>query len=100
MQIVNAILRPVFDGLLLPFQGLHPFVGIAVVSLLTSVLMLVMFKRTSNQDKIVAVKAKITPGSSRSASSTTTSGRFSARRARSSGTTSRTSGCRSCRCSG
>ena len=62
MPIVNAILRPVFDGLLLPFQGLPPLVGITVMSLLTSVLMLVVFKRTSNQEKIVAVKARITAG--------------------------------------
>jgi uncharacterized membrane protein (DUF106 family) len=62
MQIVNAILRPIFDGLLMPFKGLHPLVGLTVVSLLTSVMMLVMFKRTSNQDKIAAVKAKITAG--------------------------------------
>lgn len=62
MQVVNAILRPVFDGLLLPFQGLPSLVGITVVSLLTSVLMLAVFKRTSDQEKIVAVKAKITAG--------------------------------------
>ena len=59
---MNALLRPAFDALLLPFRGFHPLVGLAVVSFLTSVLMLVMFKRTSNQDKIAAVKAKITAG--------------------------------------
>jgi uncharacterized membrane protein (DUF106 family) len=62
MQIVNAILRPVFDALLLPFRGLPPLVGLVVVSLVVSVLMLLVFKRTSNQRKIADVKARITAG--------------------------------------
>jgi len=62
MLIVNAVLRPVFDGLLLPFRDMPPLAGLVFVSGLTSVLMLVVFKRTSNQDKIAAVKAKITAG--------------------------------------
>jgi uncharacterized membrane protein (DUF106 family) len=62
MQLVNAVLRPVFDGLLLPFRGLPPLVGLCVVSLFVSVLMLLVFKRTSNQEKIAAVKDRITAG--------------------------------------
>ena len=59
MSIVNAILRAVVDGLLFPFRGLHPLVGLTVVSLLTSVLLLIVFKKTSNQKALEAVKRKI-----------------------------------------
>ncbi|MGH2571653.1 MAG: hypothetical protein ACRDGR_10525 [bacterium] len=56
------MLRPLFDGLLFPFRDLPPLVGLGGVSLLVSVLMLLVFKRTSNQRKIAAVKARITAG--------------------------------------
>ena len=62
MSPLNALLRLVFDGLLLPFRGLPPWVGLTVVSLLTAILMLVLFKRTSNQDKLAAVKRRIHAG--------------------------------------
>jgi uncharacterized membrane protein (DUF106 family) len=59
MSIVNAVLRALVDGLLFPFRGLPPIVGLAVVSLLTSVLLLIVFKKTSNQKALEAVKRKI-----------------------------------------
>jgi len=59
MSIVNAILRAAVDGLLFPFRGLHPLAGLTVVSLLTSILLLVVFKKTSNQKALEAVKRKI-----------------------------------------
>jgi uncharacterized membrane protein (DUF106 family) len=59
MSIVNAILRAAVGGLLFPFRGLPPIVGLAVVSLLTSVLLLIVFKKTSNQKALEAVKRKI-----------------------------------------
>ena len=59
MSILNALLRAIVDGLLYPFRGLPPIVGLAVVSLLTSVLLLVVFKKTSNQKALEAVKRKI-----------------------------------------
>jgi len=62
MSIVNAILRAVVDGLLFPFRGLPPIVGLAVVSLLTSILLLIVFKKTSNQKALEAVKRKIHAG--------------------------------------
>ena len=62
MSILNALLRAIVDGLLYPFRGLPPIVGLAVVSLLTSVLLLVVFKKTSNQKALEAVKRKIHAG--------------------------------------
>ncbi len=59
MSFVNAVLRPLFELALSPFRGLPPIVGLVVVSLLTAIAMLVIFKRTSNQDGIAAVKRRI-----------------------------------------
>jgi hypothetical protein len=62
MSAVNAALRPVFDLLLAPFAGGPPIVSLVLVSLLVSVLMLVVFKRTSNQAALAAVKRQIHAG--------------------------------------
>ena len=59
MSFVNSVLRPVFELALSPFRGLPPIVGLVVVSLLTAIGMLLVFKRTSNQDGIAAVKRRI-----------------------------------------
>ncbi len=59
MSYINAILRPVFELLLSPFSGLPAIVGLAVVSLITAIGMLLVFKKTSNQDAIAAVKRRI-----------------------------------------
>jgi hypothetical protein len=62
MSALNALLRPAFDLLLAPFAGGPPIVSLALVSLLVSVLMLVVFKRTSDQAALAAVKRKIHAG--------------------------------------
>jgi uncharacterized membrane protein (DUF106 family) len=59
MSIVNAVLRALVDGLLFPFRGLPPIVGLSFVSLLTSILLLIVFKKTSNQKALEGVKRKI-----------------------------------------
>ncbi len=59
MSYINAVLRPVFEFLLSPFSELPAIVGLAVVSLITSIGMLLVFKKTSNQDAIAAVKRRI-----------------------------------------
>jgi hypothetical protein len=56
---LNSALRAVFDVLLAPFAGLPPIVGLTLVSLVIAVFMLVVFKHTSNQDALDAVKRKI-----------------------------------------
>jgi uncharacterized membrane protein (DUF106 family) len=62
VSYVNATLRPVFDLLLAPFAGAPPIVSLALVSLLTAVLMLIVFKRTSDQTALAAVKRRIHAG--------------------------------------
>lgn len=59
MSLVNSLLTGLFDGLLFPFRGLNPWWGMLFASLLTGVLMLAVFKRTSNQAGIREVKDKI-----------------------------------------
>ncbi len=62
MSTLNAILRRLFDAALYPFRELHPLVGLAVVSLVVGIGMLLVFKATSNQEKLGAVKRKIHAG--------------------------------------
>ena len=62
MSLLNALLRVLFDAALAPFRGLHPLVGLTVVSLLVSIGMLLVFKRTSAQDQLAAVKRRIHAG--------------------------------------
>ncbi len=62
MSIVNAVLRGIFDVVLLPFRGLPPLIGVAALSALLGVGMLLVFKATSNQKKIDQVKSRIHAG--------------------------------------
>jgi uncharacterized membrane protein (DUF106 family) len=59
MSYLNAVLVPVFDALLTPFRSMPPLVGLAIVSLLTAAGMLVVFRRTSDQARLSAVKRSI-----------------------------------------
>ncbi len=62
MAIVNAVFGQVVDILLLPFRALPPLVALVVLSLLAAVGMLWVYKRTSNQKRIAAVKSQIHAG--------------------------------------
>lgn len=59
MSLLNTVLRALFDALLFPFRGLHPLVGLGVVSLVVAIGMLFVFKWTSNQKALDAVKRRI-----------------------------------------
>lgn len=59
MNAVNGALRPLFDALLAPFRSLPPIVGLLAVSLVAAIGMLLVFKRTSNQASLEAVKSQI-----------------------------------------
>lgn len=59
MEPVNVVLRALVSAVLFPFRGLPPLVGITVVSLVTAIAMLLVFKATSNQSAIAAVKRQI-----------------------------------------
>jgi len=62
MSYLNAALRLVFDLLLAPFAGGPPLLSLSLVALLVSILMLVVFKKTSNQEALAVVKRKIHAG--------------------------------------
>lgn len=59
MTTLNAVLGTIIDWLQIPFSGLPPIVGVIVWSIPVSVFALWVFGKTSNQEKITAVKAKI-----------------------------------------
>jgi len=62
MAILNTVLCSVFDALLYPFRDLSPIVGLAIISLATGVAMLLVFKATSDQSALAAVKRQIHAG--------------------------------------
>jgi hypothetical protein len=59
VRLVNALLRGLFDSLLFPFRTLPPIVGLLLVSLATGAGVLLVFKATSNQERLAAVKRQI-----------------------------------------
>lgn len=59
MWAVNSVLDKVFDGLFLPLGLIGPVLAMVVISFLTGLLMLVVFRWTSNQDGIRRTKTLI-----------------------------------------
>ncbi len=59
MATVNTILRGVVSAVLTPLRGLPELAGLAILSRVAAVGMLMVYKYASNQDGIAAVKAKI-----------------------------------------
>jgi uncharacterized membrane protein (DUF106 family) len=59
MAALNALLREIFDRVLAPMSAWPPLAAIAVVSLPVAVFMLWVFKRTSDQKGLEAVKRQI-----------------------------------------
>jgi uncharacterized membrane protein (DUF106 family) len=59
IAIFNSVLGRIFDVVLLPFQALHPWVAIAILSLVTSVCMLYVYRLVADQAGIRLVKNRI-----------------------------------------
>ena len=59
MQFANKIVTSIFDVVLSPLSGVSPIWGLLIVSAVTGVVMVAIFKYTSNQDGIKAAKDKI-----------------------------------------
>jgi uncharacterized membrane protein (DUF106 family) len=59
MWIINSAIGKIFDVLFLPFRSMSPWVGMILISFLTGLLMLFVFKCTSNQQGIRKVKNRI-----------------------------------------
>jgi hypothetical protein len=56
MSALNRLFARVVDGLLYPFQDLPPLIGLAVVSLITAIAVLIVTRATSDQTRLAAVK--------------------------------------------
>jgi hypothetical protein len=56
VTVLNRLLGNGFDLLLAPFRDLPPILTLAVLALVTSIGMLIVFKAASNQEKLAAVK--------------------------------------------
>jgi uncharacterized membrane protein (DUF106 family) len=59
MSVINAVLRSLFDAILYPLHQLPAIVGVALVSLLTAVGMLLVFRYASDQKRMSDVKRRI-----------------------------------------
>jgi hypothetical protein len=59
VSVLNGLLRPLFDFLMAPFRSLPPIVGLLVVSVVAAIGMLLVYKKTSNQARLEAVKRQI-----------------------------------------
>jgi len=59
MSFVNAVLRAVFDAALGPFAALSPIVPVTLVALLSGVFALLVYRWTSNQEALAAVKRRL-----------------------------------------
>lgn len=59
MWIFNLVFGKIFDFIFFAFRSLSPWVGMVVVSFLTGIFMLIIYRYTSNQDGIKKIKNKI-----------------------------------------
>jgi len=62
MRWLNAALGGLVSAVLYPFRGLPPIVGLALVALLTSIAILLVYRATSDQRALRRVKNRITAG--------------------------------------
>ena len=60
--LLNTAVRSAVSLILLPFSSLPPIIGLTFVSGLTAVLMLIAYKKTSNQEAIAETKRSIVAG--------------------------------------
>jgi uncharacterized membrane protein (DUF106 family) len=59
IDIFNTVLRRIFDAAFSVFRDMNSWVAMTALSLLTALLMLLVYRLTSNQQRIRAVKDKI-----------------------------------------
>ena len=59
MWIFNSVFGKIFEIIFIPFRNMSPWVGMIIISFLTSLLMLLVFRFTANQQGIRNVKDKI-----------------------------------------
>ncbi len=62
MRIFNVVLGSLVDAILFPFRALPPIAGLAVLSVLTGIIVLLVVRATSNQERVTQVKRRIAAG--------------------------------------
>lgn len=62
MAAINSVINLIFRVAFAPFNSMPPIVGLIVISVIAGVVLLYVFKLTSNQDAIAAVKDRIKGG--------------------------------------
>lgn len=60
--VINSVLRTGLDIVLAPFAGLHPLVGLTILAVPFSIVALIMFRETSDQDRLAEIKDHIFAG--------------------------------------
>jgi len=56
---IASVINGLFDVILAPFRGMHPGVGLMVISILSGIVMLLIFGKTSKQDAIRRAKNRL-----------------------------------------
>ena len=59
ITIFNQIMNTIFNGLLIIFSTIPPVWGLLFISVLTGVIMLILFKWSSDQDRIEKTKERM-----------------------------------------
>jgi len=59
MEFIFNKITLIFSGILYPFRALPPVIGLAVLSLITAVFALLVYKKISNQTQIKLRKRRI-----------------------------------------
>lgn len=59
MWVIASILNKIFDVLLFPFRSMHPLIGLVLISVVTGIVMLLIFGKASNQKAIHWTKNKV-----------------------------------------
>jgi hypothetical protein len=59
MGVFNSVISSFFEAVLFPFRGMAPFWGLFVISVLTGIAMLLLFRVTSNQEGIRRIRNRI-----------------------------------------
>lgn len=60
--VIDSVLRTVLDIVLAPFAGMHPLVGLTILAIPFSIVALVLFRETSDQDRLAKIKDQIYAG--------------------------------------
>jgi hypothetical protein len=59
MWAISSVVNTIFSAIFAPFRALHPAIGLVALSVITGVVMLLIFGKTSNQSAIRSAKGRL-----------------------------------------